>query len=479
MFRTIMNSCGVGRALPLVGGALPLVAAGNVTEGNARPTPQPTNGSAALARSTAGAVKQVLVVALSGFWIAGIWAISPPALAKNKTAIGTSAKPDPDVLLIEVYKDLAANRLRQAQSRADALVEAYPNFQLGHLIRGDLLLMHTRPVTTFGAVAGGSAEKLDNLRAEAMARLKSLRERPDPNLVPRSILQLRGDQKYALIVDAKRSRLYVYENKGGQPKFVADYYISQGKLGVNKLKEGDQKTPLGVYYITGRLAGARLPDFYGAGALPISYPNEWDKLHGRSGSGIWLHGTPSDSFSRPPLSSDGCVVLTNPDLHKLSASVEIGKTPIVISDQVEFVSKAKWDVERSLAAKLVDGWRRDVESLDPARLMANYSQHFKSAQGENLDTWFVKQQQSTTGGGVTGGAFPSVTGNAPPKPNGVRNISLTLRDTSFFIYPGQEDLIVGTFTQDASIGNRKHSIRKRQYWAREGAQWKIVSETNW
>jgi hypothetical protein len=61
----------------------------------------------------------------------------------------------------------------------------------------------------------------------------------------------------------------------------------------------------------------------------------------------------------------------------------------------------------------------------------------------------------------------------------VRNISLTLRDTSFFIYPGQEDLIVGTFTQDASIGNRKHSIRKRQYWAREGAQWKIVSETNW
>lgn len=416
-------------------------------------------------RSMASIVKRALIIGLSGFWIAGIWALSPSALAKNKTTAGTSAKPDPDVLLLEVYRDLAANRLRQAQSRADALVEAYPNFQLGHLIRGDLLLMHTRPVTTFGAVAGGSAEKLDNLRAEAMARLKSLRERPDPNLVPRSILQLRGDQKYALIVDAKRSRLYVYENKGGQLKFVTDYYISQGKLGVNKLKEGDQKTPLGVYYITGRLAGARLPDFYGAGALPISYPNEWDKLQGHSGSGIWLHGTPSDSFSRPPLSSDGCVVLTNPDLHKLSASVEIGKTPVVISDQVEFISKAKWDVERNLAAKLVDGWRRDVESLDQGRLMANYSQRFKSVQGENLDTWFVKQQQSTTGGSTL--------------PNGVRNISLTLRDTSFFVYPGQEDLIVGTFTQDASIGNRKHSIRKRQYWAKEGAQWKIVSETSW
>src|SRR4029077_15354691 len=143
--------------------------------------------------------------------------------------------------------------------------------------------------------------------------------------------------------------------------------ISQGKLGVNKLKEGDQKTPLGVYYITGRLAGARLPDFYGAGALPISYPNEWDKLNGRSGSGIWLHGTPSDSFSRPPLSSDGCVGLTNPDLHELTGSVEIGQLPVGISESIEFVSKARWDAERNLAARLVDKWRRDVESQNVVR----------------------------------------------------------------------------------------------------------------
>jgi hypothetical protein len=49
---------------------------------------------------------------------------------------------------------------------------------------------------------------------------------------------------------------------------------------------------------------------------------------------------------------------------------------------------------------------------------------------------------------------------------------------TFFLYPGSEDMIVGTFTQDAVIGRTKHSIRKRQYWAKEGAQWKIVSEIN-
>lgn len=382
-------------------------------------------------------------------------ATAPASLNKKPVPIVID-KPDPEVLLIEVYKELAANHLRRAQAKADALVQAYPNFRLGHLIRGDLLLMHTRPVNTFGAVSGGSEEKLKNLREEAMVRLKSLRERPDPELVPRSILQLREDQKYALVVDAKRSRLYVYENQGGQLKFVTDYYVSQGKLGINKLKAGDQKTPIGVYYITGRLSGSRLPDFYGAGALPINYPNEWDRLNGRSGSGIWLHGTPSDSYSRPPLSSDGCVVLTNPDLHKLSASVEVGKTPIVISEQVEFVNKKKRDKDRNTAIQLVDTWRRDLESLDTKRVKANYSSQFKSERGEDLATWFAKRLQPL---------------------NGTKSVSIKLRDVTLFLYPGRDDLIVGTFTQDAQVGKHKNSIRRRQYWAKEGAQWKIISES--
>jgi hypothetical protein len=53
--------------------------------------------------------------------------------------------PDADTLLLGVYRELAANHLRAAMEKADALVAAYPNFHLGHLIRGDLLLMHARP----------------------------------------------------------------------------------------------------------------------------------------------------------------------------------------------------------------------------------------------------------------------------------------------------------------------------------------------
>jgi len=390
---------------------------------------------------------------------ATLWALTchSGVASPAANAAARARKTGPELMLIEVYKDLARDHLSVAQAKADELVEAYPNFRLGQLIRGDLLMMNTHVVTTFGDVPNAPEDKLKNLREEAVAHLNALRAKPDPNLIPRPVLQLRDDQKHVLIVDAKLSRLYVYENVDGRLKFVDDYYISQGKLGVNKKSAGDQKTPLGVYYITGRLAGARLPDFYGAGALPINYPNEWDRINGRSGSGIWLHGTPHDSFSRPPLSSDGCVVLSNPDLHKLYESVEIGKTPVVITDHVEFVNQDKWNSDRGNAARLMDAWRRDVESMNPTRVIANYSHNFKSSTGEDLNTWFHKQPEYASG---TGG------------------VSLALKDTTYFLYPGPQEMIVSTFTEETSGGRLAKSMRKRQYWALEGTQWKIVSETN-
>lgn len=404
-------------------------------------------------------VRRTLLIGLSCTLAAG-WGVSGPAAATSpairEAMQAVASKPDPEALLIEVYRELGANHLRNALEKADRLVEAYPNFRLGHLIRGDLLLMHNRPVATLGAVIGPE-DKLKNLREEAMVRLKSLRERPDPDLVPRQVLQLREDQKHVLLVDAKRSRLYVYAHQAGKLKLVTDYYISQGKYGVNKLKEGDQKTPIGIYYITSRLSGTRLPDFYGSGALPINYPNEWDKLNGRSGSGIWLHGTPSDSFSRPPLSSDGCVVLTNPDLHRLSNSVEIGKTPVVISETIDFVNKTKWDNDRAVAARILEGWRQDIESLNPTRVAQNYSRQFKSDQGEDVEVWLGKHQQSL---------------------GGVKALKLGLRDMTHFFYPGRDDMIVSTFTQETMVGKSRSTLRKRQYWTKEGASWKVLYEIN-
>jgi hypothetical protein len=126
----------------------------------------------------------------------------------------------------------------------------------GHLIKGDLLLARTAANQTFGAMSGAPADKVADLRAEAIIRLKGYREKPEAQFVPRYLLQMQPDQRFAIVVDTKRSRLYVYENdiaNGGRPRFVADYYMTQGKLGAEKLVEGDKKTPVGVYHVTANL----------------------------------------------------------------------------------------------------------------------------------------------------------------------------------------------------------------------------------
>ncbi|NDI86616.1 L,D-transpeptidase family protein [Undibacterium crateris] len=365
--------------------------------------------------------------------------------------------PNPDLLLIETVRALSNNQLSIAQQKIDELVAAYPHFQLAHLIRGDLLLMHTRPLQGFGSAANSQPEKLKELRDEAAARIRAYQQRPAPEAIPKVLIQLKEDQKQALVVDAKRSRLYVYDNQSGLPKLVSDHYISQGKFGINKFKEGDQKTPIGVYYITSRLSGSKLPDFYGPGALPLNYPNEWDKVNGRGGSGIWLHGMPSANFSRPPLASDGCVVLTNPDFLRIAATIDIGRTPVIISDQLEFISAQQWQQERHSANKLLEDWRLDLESQNVNRIFANYSRNFKSAQSEDLNAWFTKQR-------------PSWEGWTAP--------IVRLKDITHFRYPGKDEILVSTFTMELSSGKSKMSSRKRQYWIKESNKWRIIYETN-
>src|SRR5262249_53450443 len=160
-------------------------------------------------------------------------------------------------------------------TRVDELLRDYPNFRLAHLVRGDLLLARARPLETFGNVVKTvPQEKIAGLREEALARLRAQRARPADDLLPRKQLQRDPAQRHALMVDSRRSRLYVFANESGRPRLVADYYVTLGKNGMEKLREGDQKTPVGVYYVTANLPRSKLSDFYGAGAFPISYPNE-------------------------------------------------------------------------------------------------------------------------------------------------------------------------------------------------------------
>ena len=361
----------------------------------------------------------------------------------------------PEDRLSEVFQSIEANRLDEAMKRVDALIRDHPNFRLAHLVRGDLLLARARPLETFGNVTKTvPPEKIDGLRAEALARLQAMRQRPAEDLVPRQLLQLHSQQRHALLVDSKRSRLYVFANAEGRPRLVADFYVTLGKNGIEKTREGDQKTPLGVYHVTANLPRSKLTDFYGSGAFPINYPNEWDKRLGRKGHGIWLHGVPSDVYSRPPRASDGCIVLANPDLDSVARYVQVGATPVIIADEVEWADAAAVEADRGALAAALEQWRADWQSRDTERYLAHYSSRFVSGK-QDLEAWSAHKR----------------------KVNGAKRwIKVGLSRVSMFRYPRERDFVVVSFEQDYRSDGLSNVLRKRQYWVKEGAAWKIIYE---
>ena len=127
--------------------------------------------------------------------------------------------PSPDALIAKSIQDIRANRLDDALREVNRVISIRPDFKLAHLIKGDLLMARARPLSGIGTVASSSAssaQSLSDLRDEARVRLMRYIDQPDPALLPRQILRLASDQKYALLADASRARLYLFENEIGR-----------------------------------------------------------------------------------------------------------------------------------------------------------------------------------------------------------------------------------------------------------------------
>lgn len=383
-----------------------------------------------------------------------IWALLVAMLAPAgvvRAATVTDSGPDAD--LQRVFEAIENNTLDVALERTEALLKVYPNFRLANLIKGDLLLARGRPITSFGNVSGEQAQ-IEDLREEAVARLQAYRHKPNADYVPRYLMQMGPEQKYAVVVDTRRARLYVYRNDKGTPRFVADFYASHGKAGAEKMHEGDMKTPVGVYHVVSQIDGGKLPDLYGDGAFPINYPNEWDKRAGRTGYGIWLHGVPNDTYARPPRSSEGCVVLANQDFNTLSTYVQVGLTPVIISNEIEWLSLDDWQSERRSLNAAIESWRKDWESRNVDRYLSHYARTFNS---DDHDRQQWQARKRAVGKTKTW-------------------IQVGVQGMSMLRSPGRDGVVEVTFEQDYKSNNYTDTSRKRQYWIKEDGQWRIAYE---
>jgi murein L,D-transpeptidase YafK len=363
---------------------------------------------------------------------------------------------DADRLLANSLLAISQSRMPEALTAVDQLTRQHPNFRLAQLVKGDLLLARAHPLQTLGNPSGARSADLEHLRDEARQRVRAVTDVLPSDKVPAYLLDLNDGYRHALVVDASRSRLYVYENRAGLPFRVADFYVTIGKAGAGKQKEGDNRTPIGIYTISGFKPASELSDFYGGGAFTLSYPNEWDARQGRNGHGIWIHGSPSNTYSRTPRASEGCVVLSNDDLTRIGRYVQTGVTPVIIAEQVEWVSYEALDARRDDLAAAIDQWRLDWESRDTARLLRHYSASFRSG-SQDLRAFGANKQKVNAGKSW---------------------IKVALNSLSLMLYPERSDFALVSFVQDYRSSNLSDRTAKRQFWSRENGRWKIIHETS-
>ncbi|WP_373036013.1 murein L,D-transpeptidase family protein [Sulfurimonas sp.] len=134
-----------------------------------------------------------------------------------------------------------------------------------------------------------------------------------------------------LTCNKEKSTLNLYrKDLNNTYSFKKEYSAYTGKIKGDKIKEGDLKTPIGIYQITKKLSKkTNLDSFYGPLAFVTSYPNTYDKYRGKNGHGIWIHGLPTeqtrDEFTK------GCIAIDNTNIECLNRNIDIDKTLLIIN----------------------------------------------------------------------------------------------------------------------------------------------------
>lgn len=141
-------------------------------------------------------------------------------------------------------------------------------------------------------------------------------------------------------------KVYSYTNGKIKKEFEQKEVIT-GLMG-DKEKEGDLKTPIGFYELGAKFNPGN--QYYGPFAFAISYPNLLDKVQGKTGGGIWIHGYPLDGTRLDEFKTRGCIALFNDKLEDF-AKVVAGKKVYVLTEEKDSV-KAKKDEIASLMADL-------------------------------------------------------------------------------------------------------------------------------
>jgi len=184
-----------------------------------------------------------------------------------------------------------------------------------------------------------------------------------------------------LTCDKESSKLNLYKKSNNHFKLKKDYSAFTGKYKGDKIKEGDRRTPLGVYTLTKIID--KLDAFYGPLAFVTSYPNIYDKYKGKNGSGIWIHGLPEDE--KREKYTKGCIAIDNNNIKNLNKDIDIKNTILIINPNKNFKHATKENIATILSE--LYRWRYSWIYNDVEQYLDFYSDDFIKSNGARVESF--------------------------------------------------------------------------------------------
>lgn len=166
--------------------------------------------------------------------------------------------------------------------------------------------------------------------------------------------------RFLVLANKADRQLYLLRYDSENWSVHRQYPMAIGENLGPKRHQGDKRTPEGTYFVVGRKDQSELQPKYGPLAFILNYPNDDDRKAGRTGQGIWIHGTSPDSL---PLQTQGCLELDNRSMLELGQILGHGiGVPVVITNEENLTDPISYPAY----AEIAQG-RHEVVALHRAR----------------------------------------------------------------------------------------------------------------
>ena len=265
--------------------------------------------------------------------------------------------------------------------------------------------------------------------------------------IPAYLVRLPESVRTVFVAETSTAAFHRFENRAGpEIDYAGAANMSYGENGDGKQRDGDRRTPLGIYFVTEQLDTSRMHEKYGATAFVLDYPNALDRRRQRSGDGIWVHGVDPRGGKRPTRDTDGCIALPNETLEMIEGRFFPNSTPVLIAREISWVESGQLDELRGELDAAISRWASSLQRGDMHAFLSLYDADFRHW-GMNKAEWTALLTETYA----------------------TRQIEeVRVSDVLLLGDPVEDGIYLSRFRLSIEEGSNTVELTKRLYWRRAG-----------